>query len=355
MVLTSSGNYATVDYDQDTILNSEDMRKLFVTKIPKNASDDDIKSFLEGKAGGSITDQLIVRKETAKNHFAFLTFETSQQVDEVIYKEKELQFQGSTLEVTRACPKAHYMTGAHHKTTKLFVAGIPKTGVTEEDLKQYFVNRHDPKYGTVSEIMFVKKKDDSGAKLEENKGFGFVTVSSEHLADTMSIQHANINLNGHRLQLKKSDRDGKPGQEGQRGGGRGGPRGAAQRGAGRGAGQYNSSGRGGGNQAGQYGSGGGYGGGYSGYGGYDSYSSGYGSGYDQSWGGYGYGYDSYSSSQQHYPQYGVSSAVARGRGGKDSRGGARGAARGGARGGAGAAARGGGRGGNRYAPYARKT
>jgi len=105
--------------------------------------------------------------------------------------------------VTRACPKAHYMTGAHHKTTKLFVAGIPKTGITEEDLKQYFVNRHDPKYGTVSEIMFVKKKDDSGAKLEENKGFGFVTVSSEHLADTMSIQHANISLNGHRLQLKK--------------------------------------------------------------------------------------------------------------------------------------------------------
>jgi len=237
--------------------------------------------------------------------------------------------------VTRACPKAHYLTGAHHHTTKMFVAGIPKHGVTEEDLKQYFESRHDPKYGTVTEIMFVKKKDESGAKTQENKGFGFVTVSSEHLADTMSIQHSTIKLNGHNLQLKKSDRDGQPG--GQRGGGGGGRGGYAPRG---GTGQRGGGGGGRGASQ-QYGNGGGGGyGGYSGYG-YGAYSSGYGSGYDQSWSGYGYGYDSYGSAPQQYPQYGVSSAVARGRGAsKDSRGGA---------------TRGGAARGKRFTPYAKNT
>ena len=369
MVLTSSGNYATSQYEQDhDILNSDDMRKLFVTKIPKDSSDDDITTFLEGKAGGIVTEKIIVRKQTAKQHFGFFTFETSRDVDEVIYKEKELQFGGAdnVLEVTRACPKAHYLTGAHHRTSKMFVSGIPKHGVTEEDLKQYFESRHDPKYGTVTEIQFVKNKDESGKKLDTNKGFGFVICSSEHLADTMSIQHANISLNGHKLQLKKSDRDGQP-TGGQRGGGQGG--GYAARG---GAGGGYRGGRGGNN----YGGGGGGYGGYSGYG-YDSYNGGYGSGggyggggygagggYGQSWGNYGGysggggyggggGYNNYGSSQQQqYPQYGVSSAAPRGRGGKDARGGAttrgnasRGAARGGNNN----------RGGQRYNPYGKST
>jgi len=293
---------------EEEILNSEDMRKIFVGGIPKDQTDDEIKSFFESAIGGTVTELIVIRKETGKSHFGFVTFETSNMVDEVIYKEKELILKGTTVEVKRACPKKTYQTGAHHKTKKLFIAGIPKSGLTEEELKEYFESRHDKRYGTIESVQFIKKKDDAGNLQEENKGFGFVTVSSEHLADTMSIQHSTIHINGAKIELKKSDRDRDgQGQGGQRGG-RGGARGGA-RGGGRGGAQY----------GGGYG---GYGGGYGGYGG------GYGGGYDQSWGGgYGY-YDGYGQ----YPQYGVASA-ARGRGGKDGRGGARG--------------------GKRYTPYAK--
>merc|ERR1712002_1449404 len=106
---------------------------------------------------------------------------------------------------------------------KLFIAGIPKSGLSEEELKEYFDSKHDKRYGTIESVQFIKKKDDSGNLQEENKGFGFVTVSSEHLADTMSIQHSTIHIKGAKIELKKSDRDGKPGQGSQRGG-RGGGR-----------------------------------------------------------------------------------------------------------------------------------
>jgi len=264
-----------------SILDSEDMKKLFVSKIPLDVTDEEVKSFLEGICGGNITEMTVIHKPGAKTYnFGFFIFESSHLVDEVIYKEKELILNNTTLQVNRACPKNEYQTGAHHKTKKLFVAGVPKSGITEEELKQHFDSIHDSKYGTVESVQFVKVKDEEGKVTEENKGFGFVIVSSEHLADTMSIQHATLEFNGHSLKMKKSDRDGKPGQGG--------------RGRGRGAYQY-----------------GGYGG-FGGYGGYGGYGG---------WGGYGY-YDSYGV----YPQYGVSSAV-RGRGGKSGRGGGRGSKR----------------------------
>jgi len=297
---------STISAQEDEILKSEDMRKIFVGGIPKDQSDEDIKTFFEGVIGGTVTDQVIIRKETGKSYFGFITFETSNMVDEVIFKEKELTMNGTTVEVKRACPKKTYQTGAHHKTKKLFIAGIPKDGLKEEELKEFFEARHDSRYGTIESVQFIKKKDESGTPLDENKGFGFVTVSSEHLADTMSIQHATININGQKLELKKSDRDGQSGGRGGfRGGRGGGGRGAAQ--------QW---------------------GGWGGYGGYGGY------GYDQ-WG-YGYGgYDGYGGYGQQYPQYGVSSATARGGSG------------GGASGGRGAGAgRGGGK---RFTPYAKQT
>merc|ERR1711962_1936074 len=69
---------------------------------------------------------------------------------------------------------------------------------------------------------FVKVKDEEGKATEENKGFGFILVSSEHLADTMSIQHAALEFNGHSLRVKKSDRDGNGGYGGYDGYGWGG-------------------------------------------------------------------------------------------------------------------------------------
>jgi len=279
----------------DAIIDTEVMKKLFISKIHISVTDEELQSFLESICGGSITELQIIRKPDAKSyHYGYLTFDTSNLIDELIHKEKELILKGMTLEVNRAPPKDPNQKGSPRtRTKKLFVAGVPKSGLAEEDLKQYLECRHDTKYGTIESVQFIKKKDEAGKLLDENKGFGFVTVSSEHLADTMAIQHSSIEVNGIKLEVKKSDSDRSSGG-GSRGGRGGGQRGG-QRG-GRGAAQY----------------GGGYG-----YGAY-----GYGGAYNHGgWGGV-YSYDNYGGYHQ-YPQYGVSSAV-RGRGGKDGRGGARG-------------------------------
>merc|ERR1711915_662557 len=71
-----------------------------------------------------------------------------------------------------------------------------------------------------------KVKDKEGNKTEENKGFGFVMVSSEDMADKMAIQHASFEFGGRKIELKKSSPPGGEGGRGGRGGrGRGAPRG----------------------------------------------------------------------------------------------------------------------------------
>jgi len=279
----------------DAIIETEVMKKLFVSKIHTSVSDEELQLFLEDICSGNITDIEIIRKPDAKSyHYGYLTFDTSNSIDELIHKEKELTLKGMVLEVNRAPPKdPNQKTSPRTRTKKLFVAGVPKSGLVEDDLKQYLECRHDIKYGTIESVQFIKKKDETGKLLEENKGFGFVTVSSEHLADTMAIQHSSIEINGNKLEIKKSDSD-RSANMSQRGG-RGGQRG--WRGA--------------------------YGGGY----GYGAYNQG-------GWGGL-YSYAGYGGYPQ-YPQYGVSSAV-RGRGGKDRRGGGRGGR------------------GKRFIPYAKKT
>jgi len=273
----------TVQYIEDPIVQTEKMKKLFVGGIPDDCKEDELKSFFEGLCDGVITDQTIVRKE--KKSFGFLTFEKSGLIDEILLKRKELLLNGKTLDVNRAVPKDSTAPGAREKTKKLFIANLPKADCTEEDLKKFFEERHDPKYGTIESVQLIKKKDKSGNKTEENKGFGFVMVSSEDMADKMAIQHASFEFGGRKIELKKSVPT-EPGQNvrggrGARGGGRGAPRG----------------GRGGIGQFGQvYG---GFGGGYSpyggyggaewgmGYGGYGGYDAGYGTGYPQFGSGYG--------------------------------------------------------------------
>merc|ERR1712183_374708 len=244
---------------RDEILDTEEMRKLFVGGIAKDATDEEFKEFFETQCGGEVSDAVIIRKDNdKKNHFGFVTFAQSELIDNLLLKKADLSFKGRSLDVNRAVPKSNTSEGAHSKTKKLFIANVPKTGVTDDDLKAYFEKRHPKEFGTIESVQLIKVKDKEGNKLDENKGFGFVTVSSEDMADKMSIQHASFEFGGRKIELKKSS---PPGE----GGGRGG-RGGRGRGAARGGGHFP----------------GGYGG-YGGYGGQWDYSGGY--------GGYGGGYD----------------------------------------------------------------
>jgi len=206
----------------DDNLDLVDMKKIFVGQIPLDSKDEDLKSFFENICGGTVTDLVVIRKENVKNNFGFFTFDTSHSVDEVILKEKELVFNNATLIVNRAVPKKDSGSVPRIKTKTLFLSNIPETGFSEDELKAYFGEKHDAKYGTVESIQFIKKKDDEGNSLSENKGFGFITVSSEHMADKMSIQHETFEFGGQKLKLRKSDPDRGRGGRGGRGGQRGG-------------------------------------------------------------------------------------------------------------------------------------
>jgi RNA recognition motif-containing protein len=259
----------SVEYVHDPILDTEEMKKIFVGGIPTDSKDEELKEFFEEISGGSVTEHVFIRKENEKkSHFGFVTFSSSAEVDSVLSKRKELNFNGKTLDVNRAVPKNNATPGAHEKTKKLFIANLPKSDCSEVDLKEYFEARQDPAFGTIESVQLIKKKDDKGNKLDENKGYGFVMVSSEDMADKMAIQHATFEFGGRKIELKKSVPTGEGGgKRSGRGTNRGGFRG-------RGGGQY------------------GNGTPYSGYGGY---------GYNQDWQAESYyGYYDYSG----YPPYG---------------------------------------------------
>jgi len=270
------------EYIREDCLDNEEMKKIFVGGIPADSKDEDLKAFFEGICGGAVTEHQIIRKDDKKSVFGFITFESSELIDEVLLQRSSLKFNGKDLEVNRAVPKNNKWMGAHEKTKKLFIANLPKH-CNEDELSAYLSARHPKKYGTIESIQLIKKKNEDGSKMDENKGYGFVFVSSEDMADKMAIQHATFQFGGRKIELKKSVPTGgsEGGQRGGRGRGRG--RGAdrgAMRGRGRGGGQYQSYG---GGYGGDYG--GGYGGGYGGNWGPDSYASG-------GYGGYEGGYDS---------------------------------------------------------------
>merc|ERR1719209_1163763 len=203
------------EYVRDECLDNEEMRKIYVSGIPIDVTDEDVKSLFEKVSGGTVADVAIVKKDGEKrSHFGFATFETSELVDDVLPQRDTLKLKGKELSVNRAVPKNIKTPGAHERTKKLFIANLPKTS-KEEELRAYFESRHPKKYGTIEEIRLIKKKGEDGAKLDENKGFGFVMVSSEDMADKMAIQHNSFQFGGRKIELKKSV----PTNEG--GGGRG--------------------------------------------------------------------------------------------------------------------------------------
>jgi len=194
------------EYIEDPILQEEEMKKMFVGGIAQDCTDDELKDFFEQISGGKVTDHVIIRKENQdkKAHFGFITLDTSELVDEILLKRDQLKFKDRMLDVNRAVPKNNTSPGAHEKTKKLFIANLPKTSCSEDDLMKYFLQRHPKKYGLIESIQLIKKKDDSGNKTEENKGYGFILVSSEDLADKMAIQHSTFEFGGRKIELKKS-------------------------------------------------------------------------------------------------------------------------------------------------------
>merc|ERR1712168_573297 len=220
--ITQVRNMATEsEITRDEILDTEEMKKLFVRGIPKETTDEEFKEFFESHCEGSVTEVAVIRKDgEQKNTFGFVTLAESELIDKLLLKRDDLKLKGNALIMNRAVPKNSNAPGAHDRTKKLFIANVPRTGVSDDDLMKYFKARHPEEYGTIESVELVKNKDAEGNKTEENKGFGFVTVSSEDMADKMCIQHATFEFGGRKIELKKSSPPGEGGRGGR--GGRGG-------------------------------------------------------------------------------------------------------------------------------------
>ena len=84
-----------VEMIRDEILDTEEMRKLYVRGIPKETTDEEFKEFFETHSGGSVSDVAIIRKEgEQKNLFGFVTFAECELIDKLLLKRAELTFKG---------------------------------------------------------------------------------------------------------------------------------------------------------------------------------------------------------------------------------------------------------------------
>jgi len=257
----------------------EAMRKLYVGKINKETTEEEFKEYFS--TFGEISDAVVIKKEKDEKCFGFVTFKVCDDLDEYLLKRDQHTIKGVQVEVKRAVPKENQNETSHLKTNKLFITNFAKTGMTPEIIKNYLEGRHPKKYGTIEEVVLIKKKDESGNRTDENIGYGFITCSTTDLADRIAIGEFECSLddNSQKAEIKKAvPKGGDKLGGGIRG--RGGFRGGF-RGRGRGQGAP----RGGGAWA-------GYGGGY----GYHPYG-GYGYGPQ---GGYGYGAYGYGTQDPYY-------------------------------------------------------
>lgn len=250
-------------------VESEDLRKIFVSDIVASTTEEELKAFAEEKIGAdNIQEVKLVCKEGAKKCFGFITVTSIKAVDDFLLTKDGIKFKDSSVTIKRAVPKDFNHASAHEKTKKLFIANLPKKGVSSDDVKAYLeTNTSNADFGVIESVQLVMEKDSSGNPTEDSKGYGFIEVSSEDYCDKLAIEHTSFEMNGRKVELKKSLQNPQAARRGGRGGGRG-------FGGGRGRG-------------GNAGGGGGYGG-YGGYGGqipYDPYGGWFG-GADA----YGYGY-----------------------------------------------------------------
>jgi len=232
----------------------EELCKMFVGGFGKEITDEELKTMFE--KFGEVKEIIIPRRGDGRSDrlFGFVTFAKCDSLDDCLLARPH-KYQEKQLDVKRAVPKGQTDGSGHYKTKKLHLGNVPPSFDTAPLLK-YLRSRHSKKYGEIEEIDILKSKEDA----EKNRGFGFITVSNEDLADRISIAESKFILDGNSLRINKA----KP-RASEAGAQRGGFKGKGQSfrgGRQGGAGSWDNWGYGG------YGYG--YGDGY-GYGGYDYY------------------------------------------------------------------------------------
>lgn len=141
--------------------NNADSRKLFVGGIQRQTNQDSFKAFFE-EFGPVEEAFLIADKQNPDMHrgFGFITFKDQASTDRVLDEGKngKLLLHGASVDFRIAVPPMLKAPPPLKGTTKLFVGGCPKEGLTSDELTEYM-----KQFGAVQESWV------------STKGFGFVT------------------------------------------------------------------------------------------------------------------------------------------------------------------------------------
>jgi len=228
--------------------DDERLRKVIMTNIKKDTTPEEIKSCLVEKTG--IAESNIVSVEIREPYnkdkptvLADVVFDCARITDQCIsnlYKhdDKERQLKENTMNMRRSIPdfikkNARMKESMMAKSKKLFVASLPKEGCDlEEELTKLIGPLADSEetqiLGTIESYQVIVEKDPvTGERTKTPKGFAFIHVSSEHLADKLAIQcGGGFEIGGRRIDFKKNvDAEGRGGRGGMRGRGGFAPRG----------------------------------------------------------------------------------------------------------------------------------
>jgi RNA recognition motif-containing protein len=170
------------EFVRDEILETEEMRKVYVRRIPKYVTDEELKAFFE-------TYGVVTNISARSKDVAFVTFEESETIDQLMLKKHNLKLNGRSVDVTWAVPKNKKgWTDVNRKDVALICT--PTLGLSENDLLRYFEARHKIQYGRIEGIAV---KNDSAE----------IIVSSADMADKMCIQHASFQFGGNCMELKR--------------------------------------------------------------------------------------------------------------------------------------------------------
>lgn len=232
------------------ILPNDDDRlhKVVMTNLKKDTTKEELQAWLTENTGVAESSILSIEIKEPQNkekttNFAEIVFNSTRSTDETIanlYKidEKERKFKDNTMNMTRSIPDFIKNNEWMHrckmaKSKKLFIANLPKTNQDlEGELKKHIGSLVESEetqiLGTIETYQVIFDKDASGNRIENSpKGYAFIHVSSEQLADKLAIQcGGGFDIGGRRVDLKKNvDGEGRGGMRGGRGGSRGGFRG----------------------------------------------------------------------------------------------------------------------------------
>lgn len=185
-----NGNYA----------EKEALRKLFAGGLDRNTTDETFRQHFE--QFGTIVDLVIIKDKVTQQSkgFGFVTYDSSLAVKSALEGRPHI-IDERTVEVKRAIPREDNTATAHQRTKKLFLGGLP-SNVTEEDITNFFDENYSG-HGTVEKCDLIRNRETN-----EVRGFAFLELSTEDMADVVIITDPKPTVCGKKIEIKKCEERG---------------------------------------------------------------------------------------------------------------------------------------------------